>query len=218
VLKNLIQANNQAYVLMHKIIGNKIQIGSTHYLISHLPYRPTSILDRLSTKLLDYIRNFRSLNWALGHQDFIGIDFYHLERIEFCLRGGRWYFLKTHINPARATDMSWEMYPEGIYKFLLKLKKYNLPLIILENGLADAKDEKRAWFIKESLKNIHRAIQEGVDVRGYFHWSLLDNFEWDKGFWPRLGLVEVDYKTLERKIRPSALEYAKICKTNELIL
>jgi len=55
-------------------------------------------------------------------------------------------------------------------------------------------------------------------VRGYLHWSLMDNFEWDKGFWPRFGLVEVNYKTLERKIRPSALQYAKICKTNELIL
>jgi len=70
----------------------------------------------------------------------------------------------------------------------------------------------------ESLKNIGKAINEGVNVRGYLHWSLMDNFEWDKGFWPRFGLVEVNYKTLERKIRPSALQYAKICKTNELIL
>jgi len=83
--------------------------------------------------------------------------------------------------------------------------------------LADAKDEKREKFIKEHLYWIHKAIQEGVDVCGYFYWSLLDNFEWDKGFWPRFGLVEIDYQTLERKIRPSAQEYAKICKNNELI-
>ena len=83
--------------------------------------------------------------------------------------------------------------------------------------MADAKDEKREKFIKEHLYWIHKAIQEGVDIRGYFYWSLLDNFEWDKGFWPRFGLVEIDYQTLERKIWPSAQEYAKICKNNELI-
>ncbi|MFH0805938.1 MAG: family 1 glycosylhydrolase, partial [Patescibacteria group bacterium] len=73
-------------------------------------------------------------------------------------------------------------------------------------------------FIKDHLFWIHKAIKEGVDVRGYFYWSLLDNFEWSDGFWPRFGLIEVDYKTLERKIHPSAYEYAKICKNNKLDL
>jgi beta-glucosidase/6-phospho-beta-glucosidase/beta-galactosidase len=61
--------------------------------------------------------------------------------------------------------------------------------------------------------SVKRAINEGADIRGYFHWSLLDNFEWDSGFWPRFGLVEVDYRTLERKIRPSAWAYKKIIET-----
>lgn len=76
--------------------------------------------------------------------------------------------------------------------------------------MADAKDEKREWFIAEHLTWVRKAIDAGADVRGYFHWSLLDNFEWDKGFWPRFGLVEIDYHTFERKIRPSALAYKKI--------
>jgi len=63
-----------------------------------------------------------------------------------------------------------------------------------------------------------RALDEGVDVRGYFYWSLLDNFEWQEGYWPRFGLVEVNYKTLERKIRPSALEYKKIIAMNSIEL
>ena len=88
--------------------------------------------------------------------------------------------------------------------------------IITENGLADTKDEKRANFIKEHLKWVHKAIQEGMDIRGYFYWSFLDTFEWDKGFEPRFGLVELNYETMERKIRPSAYEYAKICKENKL--
>ena len=108
--------------------------------------------------------------------------------------------------------MGWELYPEAIYHCLIDLKKYRKPIYVTESGLADAKDEKRSWFIRETLKNVRRAMEEGADVRGYFYWSLLDNFEWDKGFWPRFGLAEVDYETLERKIRPSALEYAKIIK------
>ena len=101
-----------------------------------------------------------------------------------------------------------------------------MPIYILENGLADADDSMRAKFIKDHLHWIHKAIQEGVDVRGYFYWSLLDNFEWDKGFWPRFGLVEVDYSaqggsasggnTMERRIRKSAWEYAKICRSNKI--
>ncbi len=79
-------------------------------------------------------------------------------------------------------------------------------------------DKKRTNFIKDHLFWIHKAIKDGIDVRGYLHWSLLDNFEWDKGFWPRFGLVEVDFKTFERKIRPSAYEYAKICKDNKIDL
>ena len=66
------------------------------------------------------------------------------------------------------------------------------------------------------MKNIHKAIAYGVNVRGYFYWSLLDNFEWDKGFWPRFGLVEIDYETLERKPRPSSYVYAKIVKNNAI--
>ncbi|MEK7111742.1 MAG: family 1 glycosylhydrolase, partial [Patescibacteria group bacterium] len=84
-------------------------------------------------------------------------------------------------------------------------------------------------FIKEHLRWAHKAGQEGVDLRGYFYWSLLDNFEWSDGFWPRFGLVEVDYlpadaahqalqagKTLERRVRQSALTYARIAKENAL--
>jgi beta-glucosidase len=93
------------------------------------------------------------------------------------------------------------------------LKKYKLPIYITENGLPDIRDEKRAQFIGDHLLFIKKAMNEGVDVRGYLYWSLLDNFEWDSGFWPRFGLVEVDYRTLERKIRPSALVYKKIIET-----
>ena len=86
----------------------------------------------------------------------------------------------------------------------------------MENGIPDADDDKREKFIKNHLKFIHQAITEGADVRGYFYWSLLDNFEFVeiRGFWPRFGLVEIDYKTLERKPRKSFYAYKEIIKNN----
>jgi beta-glucosidase len=217
VLCNLIKANQQAYILIHEKFGSDVQVGSAHNLISHLPYNPNSLLDKFSAWFLNNLRNFKSFNWAKDYQDFIGVNYYHLEKIQFVLFGKRrWYFFRTYVNQNNVADMNWEIYPDGLYTFLKKLKKYNLPIYITENGLADASDTKRANFIRAHLVQIHRAIAEGVNVKGYLHWSLLDNFEWDKGYWPRFGLVAVDRATQKRTIRPSALEYAKIAETNSL--
>jgi beta-glucosidase len=99
----------------------------------------------------------------------------------------------------------------------MDVKRYNKPVYIFENGLADAKDEKREKFIIDHLKWIHTAIEDGVDVRGYFYWSLLDNFEWDKGFAPRFGLIEIDRENnLKRIPRPSSEIYSEICKNNAI--
>ena len=111
------------------------------------------------------------------------------------------------------SDIGWEIYPEGLYRVLLDLKLYNKPIYITENGLADSEDKKRGGFIKDHLNFALKAMKDGVKLRGYFHWSLLDNFEWQKGFGPRFGLVEVDYKTMKRTVRPSAKEYKKIIET-----
>jgi beta-glucosidase/6-phospho-beta-glucosidase/beta-galactosidase len=103
------------------------------------------------------------------------------------------------------------------FEVLLKLKKYKKPVYIAENGIADRADQLRRKFIHQHIAQVHRAIQAGVDVRGYLHWSLLDNFEWSDGYSGCFGLVEIDRKNgLQRKIRPSALGYAEICKNNYL--
>jgi beta-glucosidase len=154
--------------------------------------------------------NQRFLDLAGWRMDFIGLNYYFHSKIKG--------FKYNQNENKELSDMGTELYPRGIYHVLKSLRKYKKPIYITENGLADARDEKRAKFIKENIFWVHKAIRAGVDVRGYFYWSLLDNFEWDKGFWPRFGLVEIDYETLERKIRPSAYEYAKICKENSLIL
>ncbi|MFC1756711.1 glycoside hydrolase family 1 protein [Patescibacteria group bacterium] len=193
VLKKLIEAHKLAYRVLHSN-EPRHQVGIAKY---------NFYFQGLKGIFISWWWNFWFLNNIKNYQDFIGLDFYK-----------SFLFPKNKSLPV--SDMNWQIYPEGIYHVLKDLKKYNLPIYITENGLADSKDEKREKFIKDHLRFVHKTIQDGVDVRGYFHWSLLDNFEWDKKYWPRFGLVEMNYDTLERKIRPSALEYANICKTNTL--
>lgn len=134
-----------------------------------------------------------------GVMDFSGIQYYR--RISFILKN------------KEVSDFGWEIYPEGFYDVIKKYwKNFGKPIFILENGVADARDIIREKFIRDHIAAMKKAMDEGVDVRGYFYWSLLDNFEWDSGFWPRFGLVEVDYKTMERKVRKSAKIYTDIIR------
>ncbi|MBU1159704.1 glycoside hydrolase family 1 protein [Patescibacteria group bacterium] len=206
IIKNLIKAHIHCYKII-KQNRPSVAIGIAKNNIYFEAYK-NKFLNSILKKFIDWWWNFYFLNKIRNHQDFIGLNYYFHNRI----KNG---FNKNENK--ETSDLGWEIYPEGIYHVLKQLKKYNLPIVITENGIADAKDKKREKFIKDHLYWIHKAIQEGVMVRGYLYWSLLDNFEWDKGFWPRFGLVEIDYKTMERKIRPSAYEYAKICKNNRLV-
>ncbi|HZZ99156.1 MAG TPA: glycoside hydrolase family 1 protein [Candidatus Paceibacterota bacterium] len=158
--------------------------------------------------IIDHFRNMRFWHKVAPYQDFLGLNYYTIRR----LPDSR----KARSVQEFAEEMSWEIYPEGIYQALLRLKKFKKPVYITENGIADRTDLKRAKFIRDHLYWVHKAINSGVDVRGYMYWSLLDNFEWAHGFGPRFGLTEIDYKTFKRTIRPSAYEYAKICKDNAL--
>lgn len=193
VLKSLAKAHKLAYRSLHLIdLECEVGIAKNNIYFERIPF-------------ISYFWNKYFLNKIKNYQDFIGLNYYFHSR----LFGNK---------NKSVTDMGWEIYPKGIYYVLKKLKGYHKPIYITENGLADVKDERREKFIKDHLFWIHKAIKKKVDVKGYLHWSLIDNFEWDKGFKPRFGLIEVDYKTLERKIRPSAYEYAKICKNNKLDL
>ena len=209
VYKILAQAHNQAYQEI-KNLKEDFQVGLANILQFIEPHNKESFLDRLTAKISNYYTNEKFYSLTLKNHDFLAVQYYFHNKVKF---PG-----KIENENSEISDLGWEIYPEGIYHILKDLKKYNLPIYITENGLADAEDKKRANFIKDHLGWVHKAIQEGADVRGYFHWSLLDNFEWDKGFWPRFGLVEMNYKTMERKIRPSAWEYAKVCKSDELVL
>ena len=107
-----------------------------------------------------------------------------------------------------------EVYPPGLYRALKAFAPYGLPLAVSENGVADADDDLRPAFLLQHLAQVHRAIAEGIDVRGYLHWSLLDNYEWASGYTMKFGLVEVDFQTQARTPRPSADLYRRIVRAN----
>lgn len=218
VLKHLNEAHRQAYESIHAKLGEKAQVGSSYNLHFNLPKRAESLIDRLVVRLVGYIRDFRPVVVSIKHSDFIGLNYYFRDYFKFVGWGGKFGIIdldNTGKNNDQ-TDLGWQVCPEGIYHILKKLRTLDKPIYVTENGLADERDEKRERFIAEHLKNVHRAISEGVDVRGYFYWSLLDNFEWDKGWWPRFGLCAFDPVTQVRTIRPSALKYAETCRNNYL--
>ena len=99
---------------------------------------------------------------------------------------------------------------------LNELKGLGKPVYITENGLAAADDVRRQRYIPDVLENVRLAIADGVDVRGYFHWTSMDNFEWARGYSAKFGLIAVDRKTLERTIKPSGRLYGRIAAANAL--
>jgi beta-glucosidase len=207
VYRQLAKAHNLAFDAIHKT-QPEAQVGFANILQSFVPYRKTHLVDRASVRIAKFFTNEYMLRLTRGRHDFLTVQYYFHTRLRLVSR--------THNKDHDESDMGWEIYPEGIYHIIRDLARYKLPIYITENGLADADDSRRETFIREHLRWVHRAIEEGVDVRGYFYWSLLDNFEWDKGFWPRFGLVEVDYATQKRTVRESARKYAEICKANAL--
>ncbi|MBI3273897.1 MAG: glycoside hydrolase family 1 protein [Candidatus Colwellbacteria bacterium] len=209
VLKVLVETYIQTYKAIKKI-DSKAQVGISESLVYFNSYSRMP-LHLIALRIVRWWRNNPFLEEYIAHSDYIGFQYYFHSRIRRNPWKSQWG-IQYNENKS-VSDFGWEIYPEGIYQILKQLGKYHKPIYITENGLADSRDEKRANFIKEHIRYTRKAVSEGVDVRGYFHWSLLDNFEWNKGFWPRFGLVEIDYRTLERKVRGSALEYKKIINT-----
>lgn len=161
-------------------------------------------VNNILTYCADRLWNRRFVKQTLKSNDFIAINYYFHNRIK--------YGFNKNANE-RVSDMGWELYPQGLGNVVMNIAGYKLPIYITENGLADADDKYRPWYIEETLRSLYKAIEKGADVRGYFHWSLLDNFEWDKGFWPRFGLISVDRKDMSRKIRPKSADiYRQIIK------
>jgi beta-glucosidase/6-phospho-beta-glucosidase/beta-galactosidase len=158
-----------------------------------------------------------------GRMDFIGLNYYGLSLVQFVNdRLAPFIGLTFMVDLDRfgvdgaITDYGATIYPQGLAEVLDELVPYHRPILITENGLADASDGQRPRFLVEHLGALAAAIGRGADVRGYFHWSLIDNFEWAGGFCPRFGLYHVDYSDPARPRTPGkgAEVYRRIIDAN----
>ena len=161
---------------------------------------------------------------ALGRvtTDFIGINYYSKAIMRWRAKGEHFEtspgfpFGVGFGDPGQpVSEMGWGFHPEGLRRMIRFAQAYGLPLFITENGIADGTDRYRGDYVRDHLRVVAAEIAQGTDIRGYFYWSLLDNFEWVKGFLPRFGLIEVNYDTFKRTPRPSFYELQKIISLHQ---
>lgn len=201
VVNNLVKAHNLASIKM-KAVQPQVQVSVVKHVVAF--DATNNPWQKLKAHLATNFQTHSFMKRVAKHCDVIGLNFYH-----YVLYGNRGGHPKS--------DMGWEMIPGGIYRALQILHKYKKPIFVSECGVADDDDSHRAWYIKEQVKGVKRAIDDGIDVRGHLYWSLMDNYEWALGFEKKFGLIEIDYDTLERKVRPSAYVYKEICERNAVV-
>ena len=242
VLEHLVRAHVDAYHAIHdaaRAKGRTALVSIAHHVQPFLPCRRWWPPDRWIAALMERFYNFGFLEAVLHGRlsiparralripegtrtlDFIGMNYYgrifmRLADLHPKHWGGSRCSTRHHREVTERNDMDWDVYPPGIRDVLGWGRPYQLPILITENGICTRDDRQRERFILNHLQWVARAIEEGVPVLGYLHWSLLDNFEWAHGFGPRFGLIEVDYATQERRIRDSARRYAEVCRSNRL--
>lgn len=208
---NFARAHKKAYRTIHKIVPNA-KVGISQNVSSFGAFHKHSILEQLAVGLSDIFTNHSFYFLTKGYHDFLGINYYFNYR--FNLEKG---LVPKIINPEaerfEVSDLGWEVYPEGLFEVLTDMSD-GLPIYISESGIASTNDDRRTRFLINFLQETYRAIKAGVKVKGFFYWSLTDNFEWHRGFEPRFGLVEIDYKTQKRIPRPSFDVYREIIKHN----
>jgi beta-glucosidase len=231
-LTNLARAHAAAYHATHRLQPDA-RVGFANYFRLYDPARPRSRLDRfvagrqdgfVNRAFLDAVTSgrVRAFPWrailpeAADTLDFVGVNYYTRDLSRFDLRVPKQLFGRNFPGPGLPiSDGAYGViYPEGLYRVLRIAHRYGRPVYITENGLPDEDDDQRPGFILSHLREVWRALQGGVDVRGYYHWSLVDNFEWTEGWSLRFGLIAVDPVTQRRTERPSAQVYAGVCRAN----
>ena len=238
VIRGMIIAHARAYHRLHMLAllnHKRMRVGVANHLRFEEPKNALNPLDRAASSLTDKIWNwtfptaietgqfqakalwmvnhFETIKEAAHTQDFIGVNYYSGDVNSFSPTKG---LQQAPRQDLPKTDLGWAINPEGFLK-VLKATAMHFPgksIIITENGIADSTDSMRPKYILDHLKAVHEALELGIPIKGYCHWSLTDNFEWQEGYTPRFGLYEIDYKTLERKPRKSAILFGKIAGEN----
>jgi beta-glucosidase len=244
VLEHLVRAHVDAYHAIHDAARTKrwaALVSIAHHAQPFVPCRRWWFPDRWIAGMTQRFYNFGFLEAVLHGRlsipgrkalvipdatqtlDFLGMNYYGRIFMRLAdLRPKHWMGSRCssrhHREVTERNDMDWDVYPPGIRDVLGWGQPYRLPIFITENGICTRDDQQRERFIVNHLRWVARALEEGVPVLGYLHWSLLDNFEWAHGFGPRFGLIEVDYATQERRVRDSARRFGEICRTNRLLI
>lgn len=236
VLRNMLLAHGAAYETIHRI-QPRARVGIAHHMRAFEALRRYHVPDLLITRLQDSVFNDSILSalfhgrWGLvlgrgapsaralkGTLDWVGLNYYTRQRTAFDRFSPGTLYGSIHNTPgAEMSDFEYgEIFPDGLMRMLQKLARYKLPIYITENGLPDADDDQRPEFLVTHLREIWKAVQYCFQVQGYYHWTLVDNFEWSEGWRMKFGLFELDHLTQARIPRRSAALYQAIAKTNAI--
>ena len=216
-VNNIAKAYKESYQLIHKL-KSQASVGISYLYNWYELDSKSKFVEKIADKISWYFRIGYLARKIKNYQDYFGLDYYRLGKIKYDPQNSM--HLGFRIKEDEKNVMKWIAYPEGIYKALKEAwRKYKLPIYVMENGMPDdigLEDLQRIDFIKKHLRYVQQAMQEGIDVRGYNYWSLMDNYEWGT-FHFRFGLAEIDYRTLARRPRKSFYAYKEIIKNNGLI-
>ncbi len=234
VLRNILEAHVQAYWKIKSLPGgDHARVGVVKNMTQADPYSKWNLGDWVFANLIEGVFNGTTLNFlktgkyrfvmptmaklieenpkAKGSLDFIGLNYYSHYNYKFSFNLDRAFQAKLLPGEIK-TDMDYASYPEGFYRAIKTVSQFGVPIYITENGIADAKDDRRAQFISQYLYVVSKAISEGYDIKGYYYWSLLDNFEWSLGYDMKFGLYSVDMASQMRTMKNGAKRYQDIIK------
>lgn len=210
-LENIVEAHRKAYDLIHSNIA-EAKVSIAH---NYLPFEISD--ETLIEEKKKYDATFNEdLIFKLKEKiDFLGINYYtrnFLTPIKFKIGDFKSIPLDIKLANREYSDMGWEIYPEGLSLAFENFKKYGKPFFILENGIATRDEKLREKFFKLHIEKVLEAKKKGFCIEGYFVWSLIDNYEWNFGIDKKFGLIEVDFATKKRKIRPVAFKIPEFFK------
>ena len=205
-------AVNEAMVRAHRLAVEGLRSGPGSFPIGLTLSMAEIVADQggeLTRDMAEDILEDTFLRATEG-DDFVGVQAYT-----------RMHFGPTGVGPddpsVGQTQMGTENWPHAVEHCVRRTAEFTgLPVLVTESGIASEDDAERIVYLDAALRGVHRCMSEGIDVRGYFVWSLLDNFEWNMGFGPKLGLHAVDRTTFERTAKPSAGWYSAVARTNRL--
>jgi beta-glucosidase len=234
VLGNLLRGHALAYKTIHEM-QKEARVGLALHYRGFRPARTWFGPDKWLAKLLTANMNeafpqairtgrlnfaFQSMRVpeAVGSMDYFGLNYYTVDLVKLDLTRPGDFFSKRYYpeGAVKSDDDYIANVPKGLFDAIKWSKNYGVPVIISENGVNDRDDRMRPQYIVEHIHQIWRAINFNWPVKGYFHWSLVDNFEWERGWSQRFGLWGLDTQTQARIRRPSVDLYASICKTNAI--